>query len=73
MSLYARALVKYLNAANLAPTDLAKPELDRFAPATSDLSFTGVRGGGMTVGYKNRLSMYLLPEVGNVQKLVFKR
>lgn len=74
VALWSKALVKYLNAAALAPTDLSKPELDRFTPAAGDIALSGIRDGGfLTVSYKNLLSISLLPHVGHVEQFVFKR
>lgn len=42
-------------------------------PDADDIAFTGLRSGRVTVRYKDRLSMVLLPEAANVQELVFRR
>lgn len=73
VAVWSKVLVKYLNAAHLAPTDLSKPEYAAFTPSTQDITIGGIRSGWLTVSYKDKLAITLLPEAGNVQTILFKR
>jgi hypothetical protein len=74
--LFAKAVVKYLRAAALYPTDLSKPEYASFEPADGDIVIQpsgGPESDLRVIKYKNAFQLDLLGLSSLIVELKFKR
>jgi hypothetical protein len=74
--LFAKAVVTYLRAASLYPTDLSKPEYAGFEPAATDIAVDGAGSTDTdlrTVRYQNKLAISLLAKAGLITEISFHK